>query len=225
MRAAVVLCCVAVLAAGCQPAGGPGAGGSEFPSDGSTARPLGAPAAGAPSSLDELLTRGLKRAEEWQDEPVLAEVEVDVTEAGAWTGSRVTYLAADADRMLQLVASGGGFTQELPSLASLGIQPVPEAGLDELPEFPEDAATPQTLAVSEAAQACDVKGDVTVLYVTGAPVAWDGVQWATPPEWRVTVTGADGAGAQLDIAGAAAGDCLEPAPASPPAPIPTSSEP
>lgn len=213
MRAVVVLCAVLVLAVGCQPAGGPGAGPSDVPSDGRTDRPLGAPAAGLPTTLDELLTRGRNRALEWQEEPVLAEVEVDVGEDGAWTAARLTYLAADADRMLQLVAGGGGFTEELPSLASLQIQPVPAEGLADLPDFPEDATAPEDLASAEAAGACGVAGDTTVLYVTGAPVAWDGTAWSAPPEWTVIVTAADGAGARLDLSGAAAGDCLEPLPA------------
>lgn len=209
MRAVVVLCCVLTLAVGCQPAGGPGAGGSEVPSGARTDRPLGAPRAGVPSTLDGLIELGDRRALEWQEEPVLAEVEVDVTDSGEWADARLTYLAADADRMLHLVAAGGGFTEQQPSLASLQIQPVPQAGLDELPEFPDDAATPEELATSEAAQSCGVTGDVTVLYVTGAPIAWDGSQWSTPPEWRVTVAAADGTGAQLTTAGEAAGECLD----------------
>ena len=214
MRAVVVLCCVLTLVVGCQPAGGPGAGGSEVPSGGRTDRPLGAPGAGLPSTLDGLLELGRQRALEWQEEPVLAEVEVDVTETGTWADARLTYLAPDADRMLQLVASGGGFTEELPSLASLQIQPVPQVGLDELPEFPEDAAAPEELATSEAAQGCGLAGDVTVLYVTGAPIAWDGSQWSSSPEWRVTVAAADGTAAQLTPTGESAGDCLEPEPPS-----------
>ena len=214
MRAVIVLCCVLTLAVGCQPAGGPGAGGSEVPSGGRTDRPLGAPGAGVPSTLGGLIELGNTRALEWQDEPVLSEVEVDVDEGGVWVDARLTYLAPDADRMLQLVAAGGGFTEQQPSLASLQIQSVPQEGLAELPEFPEDAAAPTQLATSEAAKACGVAGDVTVLYVTGAPIAWDGSEWSTPPQWRVTVAAANGAGAQLTTAGEPAGDCLEAEPPS-----------
>ena len=214
MRAVVVLCCVLTLAVACQPFGGPGTGGSEVPSGVRTDRPLGAPGAGVPSTLGGLIELGNQRAVEWQEEPVLSEVEVDIDETGAWSAARLTYLAADADRMLQLVAAGGGFTEQRPSLASLQLQPVPQEGLDELPEFPTDAAPPEELATSEAAQDCGLSGALTVLYVTGAPIAWDGTQWSTPPQWRVTVAAADGAGAQLTTSGEPAGDCLEAEPPS-----------
>ena len=215
MRALLMLC-VAVLATACQLSGGPAARPGAVPTDASDGPRLGAPEAGLPSTLDELLDRGLRVAEEWQEEPILAEVEVDLDEQRRWTGARLLYVAADADRFLSLVASGSGFSQERLTLSTLQTQPIPAEGLADVPAFPDTVLEPVALLDAEDAAACNVGPPATVLYVTGAPVAWDGVQWTSPPEWRATVT-SEAAGAVLDVA-SGSGECLsdEPLPTAPP---------
>lgn len=213
MRARLCLCLLLALAVACQPAGGP-LGGEPTPPAGAASDPIGAPEAGLPSDLPTLLDRGERLAQEWQDEPVLAEVEVDLDERGRWAGVRLVYLAADADRFLQLTGEGGGFTQERPSLATLQIQPVPAEGLEQLPLFPDDALAPQELAAGQPATRCGVDGAATVLYATGAPVAWDGTTWSAPPQWRGIVTGgpdseAQDAGARVDVTTGAGDGCLD----------------
>lgn len=207
MRVVAALWIALAFAVACQPFGGPGSGGAAAPSDRPTGRPLGAPVAGPPSTLDELLTRGRRIAEEWQAEPVLVEVEVDVA-AGRWSDARLVYLAADADRFLQLVATDGGFSQERITLSTLQVEAVPSEGVEQIPPFPDDALEPAALAADESVAACGGGDEASVFYVTGAPVAWDGGQWARPPEWRATVTGPDGAGATVDLAGGDA-QCLD----------------
>ena len=207
MRVAVALCCLSVLAAACQLTGGPGAGPSEVPSGGDSEEPrLGAPDEALPSTLGELLTRGLPVAEEWQVQPVLAEVEVDLDEDNRWLGARLVYLAADADRFLSLVATGGGFSQQRVTLGTLQVQPVTGDGLDEIPELPKAVLAPQTLAAAEAVGTCGVGRPVTVLYSTGAPYAWDGTAWTEAPRWRATITD-ETAGAVLDVT-TGEGECL-----------------
>lgn len=200
MRVVAALWIALAFAVACQPSGGPGAGGAALPSDRATGRPLGAPVAGRPSTLEELLTRGHQIAEEWQEEPVLVEVEVDVA-AGRWSDARLVYLAADADRFLQLVAAEGGFSQERITLSTLQVEPVPAEGVEQIPPFPDDALEPADLAAAEAVAACGVGEEASVFYVTGAPVAWDGTEWSRPPEWRATVTAPEGSGATVDVAG------------------------
>lgn len=209
MRACLCLCLLLTLAVACQPAGGPPGGVATAPAGGAATDAIGAPQSGLPSDLPALLQRGHDVAKEWQEEPVLSEVQVDVDEAGAWTGVRLVYLAADADRFLQLVDQGGHFSEQRPSLASLEIQSVPAEGLDQLPDFPSDAMTPEELATADAARECGVEGPATVLYATGAPVAWNGTAWASPPQWRALVTADDGAGVELDISTGASDGCLD----------------
>ena len=208
MRARVLLCLLLALAVGCQPSGGPSSAVPTTPAA-AASDAIGAPELGLPSDLTGLVQRGRRIAEEWQDEPVLAEVEIDLDADHRWTGVRLVYLAGDADRMLQLVGAGSGFTQERPSLASLQVPPVPAAALAELPDFPDDAASPADLAEVEAAVQCGVEGAATVLYATGAPFAWDGTTWSTPPQWRGIVTAPQADGARVDVVSGAGEGCLE----------------
>ena len=207
MRVVGALCVALVVAAGCQPSGGPGAGGPALPSEGATGRPLGAPLAGLPATLDELLTRGLQIAEEWQAEPVLVEVEVDVA-GGTWSDARLVYVAAESDRFLQLTATDGGFTQERITLSTLQVEAVPSEAVEQIPGFPDDALEPAQLAAAQAVVACGVADQASVFYVTGAPVAWTGTAWSPVPEWQATVTTPDGGGATADVTGAGV-QCLE----------------
>lgn len=169
---------------------------------------LGAPVSGLPSSLDELLARAQLVAEEWQDEPVLSEVEIEVDAQGAWRAARVVYLAADADRFLALESSGGGFSQQRPTLSTLQLQPVSADGLAAVPALPDEAAEPAELVQSPAVEECGVGAPTTVLYATGAPVAWDGVSWTAQPQWRATLTDGEAAAA-VDVATGALTRCLE----------------
>jgi hypothetical protein len=214
MRAHRKLGLLLALLVACQPFGGPPAvTPSAGPRDGASDA-IGAPQASLPSDLPALLTRGQRTAEEWQEAPVLSELQVDVDEAGAWSGVRLVYLAADADRFLQLTEQGGHFSEERPSLATLQLPSMPVEALEQVPAFPDDALPPEELAAAEGAGQCGVEGGATVLYATGAPVAWDGTTWTEPPEWRALVTGADGTagedrGATLDIRTGAGDGCLE----------------
>lgn len=208
MRVVVVMLLCLLLTAGCQPFGGPRAD-APTPAAGRTDRPLGAPDAAAPQTLAELLLRGQTIAQEWQDDPVLAEVHVAVDADGNWTQARLSYVAGDAERVLQLESAGAGFTEQRPSLATLNVQTVPGTALEEVPAFPDDAAEPQELAAAPAAAECGITDEATVLYASGAPYAWDGTAWASPPRWSVTVTTEQGAGANLDITTGAGGGCLD----------------
>lgn len=211
MRAAVVLCLLAVLATACQPFGGPRMAAPTPHTDDATGRPLGAPAVGQASTVEDLTTRGLLVAEEWQDQPVLSEIQVELDATGAWTSARLFYVAADAERMLQLDAAGAGFSQQQPSLGTLNIQPVPAEALDDVPPFPDDALAPGELVNAERTAECGVTGPVSVLYASGAPYAWDGTQWSRAPQWRATVTAPNGIGAALEVStGDAVGECLRP---------------
>lgn len=205
---AAVLSCLVVLTTACQPFGGPRAV-APTPSADASGRPLGAPDAGAPSDLGDLLERGQAIAEEWQDKPVATQVSVTLDADGGWARARIVYVAPDADRLLQLETAGSGFTEQRPSLGTLQVQPVPGEALEEVPAFPEDAAAPQALVAAPATQECGVTGEPTVLYATGAPFAWDGTAWTRDPAWRATVTGADGGGAQFDTLSEDSGSCLE----------------
>ena len=191
----------------CQPFGGPGA--TPTPRASGALEPaLGAPVSGLPRSLGELLTRGQLVAEEWQDEPVLSEVEIQVDAQGQWIAARLVYLAADADRFLALETSGGGFTQQRPTLSTLQLQPVTAAGIASIPALPEDAAAAGELVQSPAVDECGIGAPTTVLYATGAPVAWDGASWTSEPQWRATLS--DGtAAAAVDVASGALDRCLE----------------
>ena len=210
MRAVVALGLVLLCAVGCQPVGGPAvAGGTPTPA-GSDAPAIGAPPSGLPRTLDQLLQRSLRVAEEWQDAPVPVEIEVDLDAQGRWMAARVVYLAADADRFLALTTAGSGFEQEQPTLTTLGVPALTAAAVEEIPALPEDAAAPADLAAMPGVADCGITGAPTVLYITSAPVAWDGTTWTTPPTWRATVTdGGASAGAAFDSAAGGEVRCLD----------------
>ena len=198
MRAVAALGCALVLVVACQPAGGPPSADPTATATSADGSPLGAPPAGMARTLSELTGRGMLVAEEWQDEPVLVEIEVDLNDQGQWQAARLVYVAAEAERFLALTAAGGGFTQEQPTLSTL-----------QVPPLPEDAAAPRDVAASPEVEQCEVGAAPTVLYTTGAPVAWDGTTWTSPPQWRVTVTSADGgAAAAFDDVSASSARCL-----------------
>lgn len=173
----------------------------------------GAPATGAPGSLGEALARAEGEAARWQDDARLAEAALEVDEAGALVEGRLTYLAADADRLLTVVITPEGTRVERPVLEAFDLAPITGDAIGALPSLPPDVLGPAQLvsAAQEAFGGCEVEGAaVNVLYATGAPLVWDpqGQQWAGALDWTVTVTTAEGGGAVLDPVTAQTLDCV-----------------
>lgn len=180
--------------------------------------PLGAPERGTPASVPALLDRTDSAALQWQDAPRVAEVRVGIAGRNRWSAAAVTYLAANADRLFTVTVDSAGATSvERTTLATLEVEPVPEAGLAELPAFPQDAKAPSELvdAARPVLAGCGFRERVdTVLYASGAPFTWNGEAWSAPPAWRALVLTEDGAGVALDpvTAGALTTDCTTPEP-------------
>lgn len=195
-----------VLAAACQPAGGPQAGATAAPGQAAPGDRLGAPASGVPGSLAALLDRTDPPAAEWQDEPLLAQVEVDLDEAGTWTAARAVYVAGGADSSLEITLAGDGVTEERPTLAALmgleDVEPISAAGAAELPPLPDDARDPAVLAERAATTLddCGAGPVARVLYDTGAPFTWDGSAWTSAPAWTAALVDAEGGGTVVDPA-------------------------
>lgn len=173
----------------------------------------GAPAVALPTTLAEALERAEGEAVQWQAGARLAEVVVAVTEDGKLAEGRLTYLAPDADRILAVGITPEGISRQRPTLATLGLTPIPGAAVEALPPLPEGTREPAELATAaeQAFAGCGVDGrPETVLYATGAPLAWnpDTEAWATPLGWTATVTTEGGAGAVLDPVAATVLDCL-----------------
>lgn len=207
-----------LLASGCQPVdevdttAAPDANGT----GGAGGTPRGAPAAGLPGSLSEALSRGNRAAAGWQRNARLAEIVLQVDEDGQFTEGRLTYLAPHADRLLEVEVTPEGTREDRPTLETLDLTPIPEEAVGALPALPEDVQEPAELveASADAFAECDVEGTPsTVIYATGAPLAWDPASgtWTLPLAWSATVTTDTGAGAVLDPVTAAATDCLPPA--------------
>lgn len=208
VRACLLLVCLAALAA-CQPVDRVVPEADETVAE-PTATPLDAPVRGMPASLQELIARAEPEARGWQDEPVLAEVLVELGPGQAWRRAALTYLAAEADRQLVLTVTAETVSPEITTLAALQLQPIPERGMRLVPPLPPDALEPPDLAqrARAALRDCDISGTPNgVVYASGAPVAWNGRRWATPPVWTATVTTGTGA-AQLDPVTAAPLGCV-----------------
>lgn len=207
-----------VLVSGCQPvedvdsldAADSGRTGAEG------ASPRGAPAGGLPESLSEAVARANEAAAQWQRDVRLAEIVMHVDEEGQLTEGRLTYLAPHADRLLEVEFLPEGMRQDRPTLAALDLSPIPGEAIGALPPLPEGAQGPADLvaAAPDAFAECGVEGTPsTVIYATGAPLAWDpatGV-WTLPLDWSATVTTETGAGAVLDPVTATSTECLAPA--------------
>lgn len=173
----------------------------------------GAPEAGVPGTIAATLARAQEEAIRWQEGARLAEVTAEVDDDGRVTQARVTYVAPDADRLLAVSVTPEGLDEERPTLNSLDLAPITGEALDALPPLPADMPEPAALfeAVLAAFAACDVGGaPETVLYASGAPLAWvpDEQEWAGPLEWTVTVTDAGGQGAVLDPVSGERLDCV-----------------
>lgn len=175
----------------------------------------GAPGtAGVPQELAALQARLETVAREWQEEPIIAEIDVELVDAAAWSHARVTYVAPDADRLLSVVLDADGMSQQRPTFATLGLEPVSAAGVEQIPDFPDAAQEPQDLAASAAPVLDGCGFDQTaasVLYASGAPVAWDGERWTEELAWTATVVSADDDAVLLDpVSGDPVGDgCLD----------------
>ncbi|WP_108664311.1 hypothetical protein [Euzebya rosea] len=152
---------------------------------------LGNPDEDFPSTLAGLRAFAGPEALTWQDEPVLVDMTVWLTPSGMWERLRATYVAADADRMMTVRADPDRLRVERPRLEGLGLLELPDAAVAELPPVPEGLLEPADLgaAAADALASCDAGGQpvVAVVYATGAPAAWDGSTWTTPPAWRSTV--------------------------------------
>ena len=165
-----------------------------------TSTPLDAPVRGMPATLAELVARTEPDARTWQDEPVLAEVLVDLGTGGEWRRAALTYVAAEADRQLVLTVTAEAVTSELTTLAALQLQPITARGMRQVPPLPPEAMEPAELAdlARAALRDCRISGRPDgVVYASGAPVAWNGRRWTAPPTWTATVTTGGGA-VQLD---------------------------
>lgn len=159
--------------------------------------PLGSPEDDFPSTLAGLRAFAGPEALTWQEEPVLVDMTVWMRPSGAWEQLRATYVAVDADRFLTVRATPERLRVERPRLEGLQLPELPEAAVAGIPSLPEGLLEPVDLgaAAADALAACEAGGEdvVAVVYATGAPAAWDGEAWSTPPEWRATVvTGSTG---------------------------------
>jgi len=204
---------MALLMAGCQPAGGPGAAPTPAGAAVSTSEPLGAPDDAPARTLPDLLAEAEPVAEQWQDQPRLAEIDIALDAQGGWTAARLLYLAAAADRFLAVRADGSGLSWQQPTLSTLQARPISSDGLTDVPTLPEGVREPAELvsAAAAALDSCGVTQPVTdALYATGAPVAWDGNAWTTEPTWSATLSDAQGRGVVVDPSsgGAGADPCL-----------------
>lgn len=173
----------------------------------------GAPLTGLPGTLAEVLARAEHEAARWQDGARLAEVAVDVDEEGRLTRAQLTYLAADADRLLAVTVSPDGLREQRPTLGAFDLTPITGDALDALPPLPEGVQEPTALveAAPAAFATCGVDAvPAAVLYASGAPLAWhpDTQEWTDTLAWTATVTGDDGVGAVLDPVTAEIIDCV-----------------
>lgn len=200
---AVMVALAAVLgAAACQPVDAPPSRDASTDDVGaSEPTEPGAPAANSvPQSLEDLRARLETVAQEWQTQAVIAEIHVSLADS-AWSEVLVTYVAPDADRLLLVGLDAEGSSQQRPTFSTLGMQPVSAAGVAEIAPFPDGAREPQELAELAAPllEECGVDPFASsVLYATGAPVAWDGEHWTEEPTWTATVVTRDGDTVQLD---------------------------
>lgn len=183
------------------------------PTPGPAASPRrGAPPDGTPGTLTGILARGDDTAITWQEAPRPVEVAVDLA-GGRPVRAAVTYLAADADRFLEVRIDDDGIGEDRPTLGTLGLLPVTAAGMEELPEPGGELLDPVALAEAAVPAVADCGGGepTAVTYDTGAPYGWDGTTWASAPTWGATVAAVtqDGArtGARVDPAtGTAVGE-------------------
>ena len=162
---------------------------------------LGSPDEDWPRTTQAMRAFALPEAQTWQDDPVLADFTVFLAE-GEWESVRLTYVAADAERMLVYESTPEQLSLERPLLEGLQLLPVPGAAIAAIEVLPEGALEPVELAEASATALadCDAAGEEVraVLYATGAPAAWDGTQWTRTPTWRATVV-TDSTGVLVEV--------------------------
>lgn len=210
MRPAVAAAATAlVLLAGCDPVVG-GARATPTPAV-PASPPRGAPLDGTPATLADILAVADETAVTWQADPRPVEVAVELA-GGRPVRAVVAYLAADADRSLEVRIADDGIGEDRPTLGAIGLLPVDLAGIEALPS-PDGLPDPVALAAAAvpAVTACGGGAPTAITYDTGAPYAWDGTSWASAPVWGATAAAVaeDGArtGARVDPAtGEAVGD-------------------
>ena len=215
VRAAAYAVGIAVARAACQPVddlAGVEEPGAEETGAGEDRR--GAPATGPPGTLGEALARSRDEAARWQEGATLAEIATELDGDGSLARAQLTFLAADADRLLTVTVTADGVRDERPTLATFDLTPITGDGLRAVPPLPGDIQEPEALAAAALAafSTCAADGAPdTVLYATGAPLAWrpDAQEWASPLAWTATVTSAEGGGAVLDPVTAETLDCVD----------------
>jgi hypothetical protein len=197
LRSVAVAALVMLSTAACQPVEGP-LGRRAAPVDEQGAAEATAPGAPPattrmPSDLGALIEGQRSAAEQWQADPAPVQIVAELR-AGTWVAAIVLYVAADADRFLQITADDAGTGQQRPTLDTLGLVPIDAFGVSEVPPLPAGMLAPAALASAAAAALddCGVGGQPdTVLYASGAPSAWDGSRWTEPLVWTATVAVGD----------------------------------
>lgn len=178
------------------------AGPTESQSQAERAPALGSPDEDWPATLDELQAVARPEALNWQEEPVLADVTVWLQPDARWERVRLTYVAAEAERMLTYRAQPDELHLERPRLAGLQLQKLSQQAVDAMQPLPQEALEPVQLATAAgpALAECGSSDEPprAVLYATGAPAAWDGTQWTNNPTWRATVV-TERAGVVVDV--------------------------
>ncbi len=188
---ALPLLAVLALLAACEPVV-PDTGGSGDGSSGAGGPPeLGAPVRETPQTLVGAVERARPTAQAWQDDPVLVEVAARI-EGGRVRTAEVVFLAGDADRFATVSLEGEVVTEARTTLSAIDLQPVTAAGVEEVPELPDDLLDPAALVAAAGAElggcGIDPAGSLTVRYSTGAPYGWEGAAWAVDLEWTAAVT-------------------------------------
>lgn len=172
---------------------------------------LGNPEDEWPETLVGILALVRPDAFVWQDQPVLADLTVyfeapgiatadppatppPAARAPGWERVRLTYVAADADRMLTIrAAEGEALRIQRPRLAGLSLPELPPEAIEVMRPLPADVLEPRDLAVAARMALADCGADgepvLAVLYATGAPAGWDPTagRWSPLPTWRATV--------------------------------------
>lgn len=152
-------------------------------------------AGGAAASLESAVEAGAQPAHEWQENPRLAQIAIELDEQGRWQQTKVDYVAAGSERMLTLFLSDAGMREQRISLEPLDLPVLPVEAVEQLRPLPDGALPPARLlaAAEEAIQACALGQVGLIVYTTGAPATWDeqAGAWTQPPAWRAVLADAD----------------------------------
>jgi len=183
-----------VAVAACEPVV-PGARRGDDPSaaapGGSAEAELGAPVRETPQTVVGAVQRATPTAQAWQQDPVPVELSARL-DGGRVRTVEVVFLAAEADRFSTVSLEGEVVTDVTTTLSTIEVEAVTAAGIDEVPDLPDDLLDPGALVQAAAGElaACDIdpQGALTVRYSTGAPYGWEGESWADDLEWTAAVT-------------------------------------